>query len=179
MDKTFNQAMEDFIWNSNLIEAVWKKSQEKKIREQIVAYQDGERMLIDPNIVGHFKGWEYIKGVKRPITQQVLKLHEIMFTGCEMHNDCMPGMPRKINVWVGDRLCPEPHMAWALLKHWQTIELPPLERHIQFEKIHPFADGNGRSGRMLWAAETSIEEATILYENVQDYYKLFQTKKEK
>ncbi len=27
----------------------------------------------------------------------------------------------------------------------------PYENHIRYEMLHPFMDGNGRSGRMLWA----------------------------
>lgn len=29
--------------------------------------------------------------------------------------------------------------------------LSPYDAHIRYEKMHPFMDGNGRSGRMLWA----------------------------
>lgn len=28
--------------------------------------------------------------------------------------------------------------------------LDPYEAHVEYELLHPFTDGNGRSGRMLW-----------------------------
>jgi hypothetical protein len=28
--------------------------------------------------------------------------------------------------------------------------LTPWEAHVKYEKLHPFMDGNGRSGRMIW-----------------------------
>lgn len=29
-------------------------------------------------------------------------------------------------------------------------EAPPYVTHMRYERLHPFMDGNGRSGRMLW-----------------------------
>lgn len=77
-----------------------------------------------------------------------------------------------------------------LLANWERFlhgarELDPLVRmaaaHYQFEAIHPFADGNGRTGRVLnslFIVEQGLLSLPILYlsryliANRQDYYRL-------
>lgn len=50
-----------------------------------------------------------------------------------------PGGPR-IRAELSDLL------TWA-----QTFEPTPWAVHVAYEQLHPFMDGNGRSGRVLWA----------------------------
>ena len=73
---------------------------------------------------------------------------------------------------------------WARFLHNQT-ELDPLVRmavgHYQFEAIHPFADGNGRTGRVLnilFLIQAELLTLPILYlsrhiiAHKADYYRL-------
>jgi Fic family protein len=78
----------------------------------------------------------------------------------------------------------------AKLANWQEFltaknELDPLIRcavqHYQFEAIHPFADGNGRTGRILnilYLVQQGLLDTPILYlsryiiRNKADYYRL-------
>lgn len=73
---------------------------------------------------------------------------------------------------------------WADFMHRQT-EIDPLVRmaiqHYQFEAIHPFADGNGRTGRILnilFLVEHGLLDSPILYlsryiiQNKAAYYRL-------
>lgn len=83
----------------------------------------------------------------------------------------------QINVTVGRRTCPAyqdvPHMMddWILGQHRD-----PKAQHIKFEVIHPFVDGNGRTGRMLmwWMEFKQGKEPTLLdIEERQKYYGWF------
>lgn len=73
---------------------------------------------------------------------------------------------------------------WEVFIHNET-ELDPLVRlavaHYQFEAIHPFTDGNGRTGRIinsLYLIQEGLLNLPILYlsryiiQNKQEYYRL-------
>ena len=75
---------------------------------------------------------------------------------------------------------------WAEFMHRNT-DIDPLVRmavqHYQFEAIHPFADGNGRTGRILnilFLVEHGLLDSPILYlsryiiQNKAAYYRLLQ-----
>ena len=84
---------------------------------------------------------------------------------------------------VGQQLLIEKLNNWAEFMHRNT-EFDPLVRmavqHYQFEAIHPFEDGNGRTGRILnilFLVEHGLLDSPILYlsryiiQNKADYYR--------
>ncbi len=87
---------------------------------------------------------------------------------------------------VGQKLLQEKLDNWANFMQAET-ELDPLVRlaiqHYQFEAIHPFSDGNGRTGRILnilFLVEHGLLDSPILYlsryiiSNKAAYYRLLQ-----
>jgi Fic family protein len=85
---------------------------------------------------------------------------------------------------VGQKLLYQKLTNWADFMH-KNEDVDPLVRmavqHYQFEAIHPFTDGNGRTGRILnilFLVEQGLLDSPILYlsryiiQNKSDYYRL-------
>ncbi len=85
---------------------------------------------------------------------------------------------------VGQKLLRQKLDNWADFMH-KNLESDPLVRmavqHYQFEAIHPFTDGNGRTGRILnilFLVEQGLLDTPILYlsrhiiQHKSDYYRL-------
>ncbi len=84
----------------------------------------------------------------------------------------------------GQKLLQQKLDNWADFMH-NCVEVDPLVRmavqHYQFEAIHPFSDGNGRTGRILnilFLLQHDLLSSPILYlsryiiQNKADYYRL-------
>lgn len=130
--------------------------------EQVTAILDGKRILGNPNEIQEVKNaydaYEMLLTLDPYSVRDLLKAHQTMMAGLIPEN----GTFRSGGVGVFDgevviHLAPPARLVPVQIQdlfHWyQTSKIHPLIRsaifHYEFEFIHPFADGNGRMGR-LW-----------------------------
>lgn len=129
--------------------------------EQVTAILDGKRVLGNPNeireVQNAYDAYELMLQLNPASVDDLLKAHRLMMNGLVPEN----GRFRSggVGVFDGEQLI---HMAppaefvpehiHNLFEWYQQSELHPLIKsavfHYEFEFIHPFADGNGRMGRM-------------------------------
>jgi Fic family protein len=133
--------------------------------EQVRALEEG-RELATPGtrakreVVNYFAGLRYVEkhaALKRVDHNHVFDLHRIL--AGEVMDQGEAGRYRTIAVRVGRYLPPPPlevsGLMFELLEWWnkKAVQLSPVLSsailHYRFESIHPFADGNGRTGRAL------------------------------
>lgn len=125
---------------------------------------------------GSFSAWAWLLEQKK-LTHDVIKELQARITQhqTDLFSD-EKGQYRQIDVWIGDRKGADPKLVVPFMDNWllDYKNLDPKDAHVRFEKIHPFVDGNGRTGRMImwWQQLQKGEEPTLIAKDeVKKYYK--------
>ena len=134
--------------------------------DEVRALEAGRPLPVYPErakreVLNYFTGLRWMekraKQKKSAAHEDILHLHSLLAAGVMDQGEA--GRYRTIAVRVGQHLPPPPEavsgLMHELLDWWNdsSAEWPPVLTsailHHRFEEIHPFADGNGRAGRML------------------------------
>lgn len=167
---TINEDLIDFLRESNNIEDVWD----------------------DDSLAQALFAWNFLMMENKISSSTILKAHKILM----LHKNLRPdqkGYFRKEPVYIGghetkpwfavpelvNQWCAQLNTfidTWRPSKDQKEIAEEIKKYHVKFETIHPFTDGNGRTGRLLlnWTrAKCELPILVIKELEKSEYYKWF------
>lgn len=173
----------ELVYNSNAIEnsTLTLKETERILLEQEVMRQVSIRELFEAKNLARVTEYLRVRANISLDIETILLLHRMLIGGI---NDEIAGRLRKPNeyVRVGTHIAPAPEHVEALLDNLivgysSSDDFYFLEKisrfHLEFERVHPFADGNGRIGRVLinlQLAKLGLPPVIIRNKGKRDYY---------
>ena len=160
--------------------------------EQVSDVIDGKRVLGPPQDIREaknaYEAYEAMSGLNPYSVRDLLKAHKTMMDG--LVKEAGVFRSKGAGVYAGSQLIHAgtpanyvPDLISQLFNWLKKSKLHPLIKgcifHYEFEFIHPFADGNGRTGRLWHTLILSkwqefflwIPIETIIHERQNDYYK--------
>ncbi|MEF2246452.1 Fic family protein [Paenibacillus sp. IITD108] len=153
--------MIDFVYNSNAIEGNTLTLEETALVLKEGITIDKKPLRHHLEAFGHKEAYYYVEEVvkeKRELSEQIIKdIHYLVLMGASSDK----GVYRRVPVMItGSSHQPaSPYLIPSLMErmmeeyHTTMKDMHVVERvalfHLKFESVHPFIDGNGRTGRLL------------------------------
>lgn len=187
LDIIFEAEIPESVYNSNAIEnsTLTIKETEKILMELEVSRNVSLREVFEAKNLARVSEYIKKKAISRKLNKElILLLHKMLISNI---NDKIAGQFRKKNeyVRVGTHIAPAPEhieamMSEALIDYASGADIFFLDKiakfHLEFERIHPFVDGNGRIGRILinyQLIQLGFPPVIIRDKNKEDYYSSF------
>jgi Fic family protein len=168
-----------------------------------LVYEPEVTMLYQSNLIENetslealsyaIRAWDFLRAQKLMTHAVVTTAHGILMESENLTNPLAPkwqGFYRTIPVQIGGRIVPPHNIRPMLDELYQQVndkrQVPRSDEgaarhcqrlHVAFERIHPFVDGNGRMGRMIYNWHRLRLQLPVDIINVSDraeYYKWFE-----
>ena len=163
--------------------------------DQVSDVINGKRVLGPPEdireVKNAYEAYEHVSELDPYSVKNLLYAHKLMTEG--LVKEAGRFRSGNVGVYAGDRLIHAgtparyvPDLISQLMTWLKESKYHPLVKscifHYEFEFIHPFTDGNGRTGR-LWqslilrkwnALFAWLPVETLVHENQEEYYRVLQ-----
>ena len=163
--------------------------------DQVSDVINGKRVLGPPEdireVKNAYEAYERVSELDPYSVKNLLYAHKLMTEG--LVKEAARFRSGNVDVYAGDRLIHAgtparyvPELVSQLMTWLKESKYHPLVKscifHYEFEFIHPFADGNGRTGR-LWQSLILrkwnelfawLPVETLVHENQEEYYRVLQ-----